>query len=125
MKEVGAKPGDGATMIERHRPESPHMVAVRQLFFIHEPEWTRERLRKCNALNGETINKPFREEFQHVAAPGKARSIFRLLAGRKEFGLPFSKVVFDASAQMLRSERSMVTHAEAQSRDGASVRTKQ
>lgn len=42
MKEVRAESGDGATMVERHRPELSHMIAVCQLFFIHEPERTRK-----------------------------------------------------------------------------------
>ncbi len=111
MKEVGAESGDGALMVERHRPETPHMVAVRQLFFIHKSERPRKGFRKGNALSGKTLNKPFREEFQHIAAPGKPLSIFRLFAGWEELGLPFSKVVFDGSPQMFRSERSVMAHA--------------
>ena len=95
MKETGAESGNGAAMVERHCPEAPHMVAARQLFFVHEPEGTGEGFREGNASNGETLNKPFSEELQHVAAPGKPSSVFRLFAGGEEFGLPFSEVGFD------------------------------
>jgi len=57
MKEVGAESGDGAPMVERHRPESPHMVAVRQLLFIHEPEGARKGFREGNASSGEMLNQ--------------------------------------------------------------------
>lgn len=111
MKEVGAKSGDGAAMVERHRPETPHMVAARQLFFIHKSERTRKGFRKSNASCGETLSKPFSEVFQHVATPGQLSSVFRLLAGGEHVGLPFRKVVFDASAQMFRRERCVMAHA--------------
>jgi hypothetical protein len=111
MKEVGAESGDGATMVERHRPEAPDMVAVSQLFLIHEPKGARKGFREGNVSNGKTFDKPFSEEFQHVAAPGKSSSIFRLFAGGEHFSLPFSKVVFDGSAQMFRSERSVMAYA--------------
>lgn len=110
MKEVGAESGDGATMIERHRPESPHMVAACQLFFVHEPEWTREGLRKCDALGGQTLSEPFGEEFQHVTAPGKPSSVFRLLAGGKQLSPPLSEVVFDGTAEIFRCRRSAMVH---------------
>jgi hypothetical protein len=74
------------------------MVAACQLFFIHEPEGTGEGFREGNASSGETLNKPFSEELQHVAAPGKPSSVFRLFSGREELGLPFGKVGFDGTA---------------------------
>jgi len=103
MKEVGAESGDGAAMVERHRPEAPHMVAARQLVFIHEPKGAREGFRKGDASGSETLSKPFGEEFQYVATPGKPSSVCCLFAGWKQLGLPFNEVVFDGTAQVFRS----------------------
>ena len=87
------------------------MFAVRQLFFIHEPEWARERFRESDAAGSQPLGQSVSEEFQHIAAPGKPSSIFRLFAGGKQFSLAFSKVVLDGTAQMFRSKRSVMTHA--------------
>ena len=111
MKEVSAESGDGAAMVERHCPEAPHMVAVCQLFFIHELKGARKGFREGNAWGGETLTKPFSEESQYVATPGKPSSVFRLLAGGKQFSLPFSEVVFDGATQMFWRERPVMAHA--------------
>ena len=98
VEKIGAESGDRAAMVERHRPEAPHMFAVCQLFLVHQPKGTREGFREGDASSGETLREPFSEKFQYVATPGKPFSVFRLFAGRKQLSLPFSEVVFDGAA---------------------------
>jgi len=50
VKEGGAEPGDGAAMLDRHRPESSYMVAVFQSVFIHEPKGAGKGCREGDAL---------------------------------------------------------------------------
>lgn len=110
MKKVGAESGDGASMVKGHCPEAPYVISSLQLFFIHEPEGTGEGLREGNAAGSETFGQSLGEKFQHIAAPGEPCPIFRSIAGREEFCLPFSKIVFDGMAQMFGSKSFAMVH---------------
>jgi len=104
MKEIGAESSNGAPLGEHSRPKSAHMSAVGQLIFIHEPERSWKWLAKTDSSRCQTFSQSFGEILQHLAAPGKSPSLFRLSSAWKEIGLPFNEVVFDSLADLLGSE---------------------
>lgn len=79
------------------------MLAVDQLVFVHQSEWSREGFAKRNAARGQSFSQSIGQIFQHIAAPGEPLSVFGLFTGRKEFCLSLGKIRFDGSAEMLWS----------------------
>lgn len=113
MEKVCAETGDGAAMIQGHGPEPANVLAVRQLVFIHQPEWARECVTKRNSVSSQSFSQSVGQILQHIAAPGELFSVLGLFAGRKEFSLSLSKIFFDGSAEMFWSQWSVLIHAEA------------
>lgn len=110
MEEIGADSCDRTAAVERHGPESPNMVAARELVFVHESERSRKRLGEGDALVGQPFREAFDQEFQHIAAPGKMSPISCLGPRGEEFRLPFGKIGFDGPTDMFWSERAPLIH---------------
>ena len=98
-------------MVERHRPEPANMLAICQLILVHQPEWSGECFAKGDAACSQSFSQSFGQKLQHIAAPGQPLPAFGLLAGGKNLGLPLGKVLFNSSAEMLRSQGTVLLHA--------------
>jgi len=111
MEEGGAEARHRAAMVQCRCPESPHMVPIRRLIFIHESEWAREGFGEGDSLSGQTFRQAVDQKLQHVATPGESSAVPCRFAGRQEFSVPFHKIGFDCVADIVRSQSGASVHA--------------
>ncbi|MCS6298254.1 MAG: hypothetical protein H8K09_18610 [Nitrospira sp.] len=99
MKEECANSGNRAAVVQGDRPESPHMLAIGPLHFIHQAQGPWEWMGKGNSHGGETFGESLGQEVENVSAPGKAAAVSARLARGKQLALPFGHIGLNFSTE--------------------------
>ena len=101
MKEECANSGNGAAVVQGDRPESPHVLAIGLLHFIHQAQGPGEWIGEGNTHGGKPLGESLGQEVENVPAPGKAAAVFARLARGKQLALPFGHIGLNFPTQGL------------------------
>lgn len=101
MKEKRADSGNRATSVQGDGPESPHMLAVVLLNFIHEAQGAREWIGEAYSHRRQSLGESVGQEVENVSAPGETAAITARLARGKQLALPFVDIGLNLAANGL------------------------
>jgi len=95
MDEGGAELRNGAAVLQRRRPESPDVLAVRPLLLVEQAKGAGKGLAEGNPHDGKPFRNPFSQVGEYFTAPGEVTSVLRPITGGGKMRVPFGEISFD------------------------------